>query len=144
MTYMGKLNLIVTLSFSTALFMFSHQVSATCQLPIPDGGDETYIPSKANIFGDIVKVELPYVFIKNGRTHQEETVSVSDITDVHSSYGGVSPLSVLKPNLQVWVWFKNCRKPKTGPSEVAYFQFFSSDPTDRATLDETGKVISVP
>jgi len=84
------------------------------------------------------------VFIKDGRTHQVEKISVSKITEAFSSYGGDAPLSVLQPNLQVWIWFKNCSKPKTGVAEAAYFQFFSTDPKDRAILDSSGKILSVP
>ncbi len=135
---------IATIGLLVSLLIASCQVSAKCQLPIPDGGDESYIPSKENIFGDIAKIELPYVFIRDGRTHQVEKVSISNIKEVYSSYGGDAPISVLQPNLQVWIWFKNCSRPKTGVPEVAYFQFFSTDPKDRATLDGNGKIISAP
>ena len=118
--------------------------SATCRLPIPDGGDENYVPSRENIFGNIERVELPNVFIKNGKTQRLEQISVSKITEIYSVYGGDGPLSDLKPNLQVWVWFENCKRPKEGVPNAAYFQIFSSDPTDRAKLDREGKIISVP
>src|SRR5438105_10574039 len=72
-------------------------VFATCRLPIPDGGDETYVPSRANLFGNIERVELPYVIVKNGKTHRLEKISVSKITEIYSVYGGDGPLSELKP-----------------------------------------------
>ena len=118
--------------------------SAACLLPIPDGGDETYVPSRENLFGNIERVELPYVFVRNGKTKRLEQISVSKITEIYSVYGGYAPLSDLKPKLQVWVWFENCKRPKEGFPNAAYFQIFSSDPTDRAKLDHEGKIISVP
>lgn len=119
-------------------------VFATCRLPIPDGGDETYVPSRENLFGDIERVELPYVFVKNGKTQRLEKISASKITEIYTVYGGFGPLSELKPKLQVWVWFENCERPKEGIPNAEYFQIFSTDPTDRAKLDRDGKIISVP
>jgi hypothetical protein len=137
-------SVIVTLVFMLTVSMTSFSVGANCNLPIPEGGEVGYIESKENIFGDIVKVKPPYVFIRDGRTQQVEKFSLSKLTEVYSSYDGYLPLSVLKPKLQTWVWFKNCTKPKTGVPEVAYFQFFSEDPKDRATLDSNGKILSTP
>lgn len=115
-----------------------------CRLPIPDGGDESYVPSKENLFGDIVRVELPLVTIKNGRSKVLEQVSVSKITDIYSVYGGDGPLSELKPGLQVWIWFEKCKRSTDGIPSAAYFQIFSKDPTDRAKLNRRGRIISVP
>lgn len=115
-----------------------------CRLPIPDGGDEGYVPSKENLFGDIVRVELPLVTVKNGRTQVLEQISVSKITEIYSVYGGDGPLSELKPGLQVWIWFENCKRPAGGVPLVAYFQIFSTDPTDRAKLNRHGRIVSVP
>jgi hypothetical protein len=101
-----------------------------CRLPIPDGGGEDYVPSKENLFGEIVRVKFPLVTIKNGRTHDLEQVSVSKISEIYSVYGGDAPLSELKPGLQVWVWFTKCKRPTEGTPLAAYFQIFSTDPTD--------------
>ena len=117
---------------------------AKCLLPIPDGGSEGYAPSKENLWGDIEKVELPFVYIKSGKNRQVVKVSVSKLKEVYSVYGGDGPLSVLRPHLQVWVWFENCKAPASGVPNVAYFQFFSSSPNDRATLDKEGRIVTVP
>lgn len=117
---------------------------AKCLLPIPDGGSEDYVPSKENLWGDIEKVELPFVYIKSGKSHQVVKVSLSKTKEVYSVYGGDGPLSVLRPRMQVWVWFDNCALPTRGVPNVAYFQFFSLDPNDRATLDNEGRIVSVP
>jgi hypothetical protein len=106
------------------LLMMSPPVFAKCFLPIPDGDDENYAPSKANLFGDIVKAELPFVFIKNGQTQKVEKVSVSKISEVYSVYGGIGPLLALRANMQAWIWFDNCVKPKSEVFDVAYLQFF--------------------
>ena len=118
--------------------------SAACRLPISDGGDEGYVPSKANLFGEIVRVEFPLVIIRNGKTQNLEQVSLSKISEIYSVYGGDGPLSELKPRLQVWVWFENCKRPTEGTPVAAYFQIFSSDPTDRAKVSRQGRIISVP
>jgi hypothetical protein len=115
-----------------------------CRLPIPDGVEEGYAPSKENLFGDIVRVDLPLVTVKNGRTQALEQVSVSKISEIYSVYGGDGPLSELKPGLQVWIWFEKCKRPAEGIPIAAYFQIFSTDPTDRAKLNRQGRVISVP
>lgn len=127
-----------------ALFLAPLSSWGACHLPIPDGGDEGYVPSEENLFGDIVRVKLPLVTIKNGRTHDLEQVSVSRIREIYSVYGGDGPLSELKPGLQVWVWFEKCKRPTEGVPFAAYFQIFSTDPTDRAKLNRQGKIISVP
>jgi hypothetical protein len=118
--------------------------SGACRLPIPDGGDERYVPSKENLFGDIVRIDLPLVTIRNGRTREVEQVSVSKIREIYSVYGGDGPLSDLKPGLQVWVWFQDCKRTAKEIPFVAYFQIFSTDPTDRAKLNRQGRIISVP
>ena len=118
--------------------------SGACRLPIPDGGDEGHVTSKENIFGDIVRVDLPLVTVKNGRTQVLEQVSVSNIREIYSVYGGDGPLSELKPGLQVWIWFEKCKRPAEGIPLAAYFQIFSTDPTDRAKLSRQGQIISVP
>ena len=139
---MKSRNLLLWLLIGFVLAPLS--ASATCRLPIPDGGDETYIPSRANVFGNIQRVELPYVFVIDGQTHHLEKISISKITEIYSVYGGDGPLSELKPKLQVWVWFANCKRPKEGFPNAAYFQIFSTDPTDRARLDREGRIVSVP
>jgi hypothetical protein len=117
-------------------------------LPTPDGGapdgSENYSPSKENIFGDIERVELPNVFVRNGKKKQLEQISVSKIGAVYSVYGGDEAVDALKPGLQVWIWFEGCKRPKDGPAFAAYFQFFSTDPNERAKLNRNGKIVSVP
>jgi hypothetical protein len=134
----------LVLCFCVGLLLTPLPSSGACRLPIPDGGDEDYVPSKANLFGDIVRVELPLVTIKNGRTQDLEQVSVSKIGEIYSVYGGDGSLSELKPGLQVWVWFEKCKRPTEGIPSVAYFQIFSTDPTDRARINRQGAIISVP
>jgi hypothetical protein len=89
-------------------------------------------------------VELPNVVVRNGRTKRLEDVSVAKIDAIFSVYGGDSPLTELKPGLQVWIWFVDCKRPKTGPAYAGYFEIFSSNPKDRAKLNRNGKIISVP
>ncbi|HEY5993321.1 MAG TPA: hypothetical protein VIU46_01855 [Gallionellaceae bacterium] len=127
-----------TLSFASPL------AKAACLLPISDGGGKDYMPSKENLWGDIERVELPFVYIKSGKTHEVVKVSLSRIDAVYSVYGGPGKLSLLRPRLQVWVWFENCREPGSGVPNAAYFQFFSADPNDRAALDKDGKITAVP
>jgi hypothetical protein len=117
---------------------------AACLLPIPDGGGEDYKPSKENLWSDIERVELPFVHIKSGTTHKTVKVSLAKIKEAYTVYGGPADFSTLKPKLQVRVWFENCRAPKNGVPNVAYFQYFSDDPKDRATLDKNGEIIAVP
>jgi hypothetical protein len=117
---------------------------STCHLPIPDGGPDGYMQSKENVFGEVEKVEFPNVFIKNGQTHKLEKVSLSQINSIFSVYGGDGSKSDLKPGMQVWLWFKDCKVHIGETPEVAYFQFFSTDPKDRAKLDANGKIVSVP
>ncbi|HNL22580.1 MAG TPA: hypothetical protein PKK51_11215, partial [Rhodocyclaceae bacterium] len=64
--------------------------------------------------------------------------------EIFSVYGGDAPLSELKPGLQVWVWFEKCKRPTEQIPFAAYFQFFSTDPTDRAKINRQGRIISVP
>lgn len=125
-----------------ALLLTPLSALAACKLPVPDGGGVS--PSKPNIFGSIERVELPYVFIRNGRTQQLEKVSLVKIGEIYSVYGGDAPFSDLQPRLQSWVWFAGCKRLKTGIPQAAYFQIFSSDPGDRAKLDRVGRIISVP
>lgn len=115
-----------------------------CRLPISDGGEEGYVPSKANIFGDIVEVELPLISTRNGKTKKLEQAFVSKTEEIFSVYGGFGSLADLKPEMQVWVWFENCKRPREGIPVAAYFQFFSTDPTDRATINRQGRIIAAP
>jgi hypothetical protein len=119
------------------------QVYAGCRLPVSDGA-ENYVPSTANIFGDIERVELPNVFVRNGKTKTLEKISVAKISAIYSVYGGDGAVDELKPGLQVWIWFASCKRPKDGLTYAAYFQFFSTDPNDRANLNQNGKIVSVP
>lgn len=125
-----------------ALMLSPLASQAACKLPIPDGGGTT--PSKPNIFGDIERVEPPYVFIRNGRTKLVEPVSISKIEEVFSVFGGDAPLSDLKPRFQVWVWFEGCKRNPSEVPNAAYFQIFSSDPMDRAKLNSDGSIVAVP
>lgn len=117
---------------------------AGCKLPIPDGGDEGYMPSKANLFGEITQVDLPTVTIRDGRAGSLAKVSLTEIRAIYSVYGGDWPLTDLKPKLQVWVWFEGCKHPKGGVPKAAYFQVFSTNPQDRAKLDWDGRIVSTP
>jgi len=119
---------ILVLWLLTVFILTPLPVCSECRLPVPDGGDETYVPSKENLFGNIERVELPYAFVRNGKTQRLEQISVSKITEIYTVYGGDAPVSELKPKLQVWVWFENCKRPKEGIPNAAYFQIFSTDP----------------
>ncbi len=134
----------LSICFCAGLFLVPLSSPAACRLPVPDGGDEGYVPSKENLFGDIVRVDLPLVTVRNGRTRKPEQISVADISGIYSIYGGDGPLSELKPGLQVWVWFRKCERPGEGIPFAAYFQVFSTDPGDRARLNRQGQIISVP
>lgn len=134
----------VALCLCIGLLLAPMTSSGACRLPIPDGGDEGYVPSKENLFGDIVRVELPLVSVKNGKTQDVEQISVSRISEIYSVYGGDGPLSDLKPGLQVWVWFEKCKRPTEGIPFAAYFQIFSTDPTDRAKINRQGRILSAP
>ena len=140
---MARINKFI-LCLCAGLLLAPLSSSGACSLPIPDGGGEGYVPSKENLFGDIVRVEFPLVTIRNGRTLGLEQVSVSKISEIFSVYGGDAPLSELKPGLQVWVWFEKCKRPTEQIPFAAYFQFFSTDPTDRAKINRQGRIISVP
>lgn len=144
MTKSVRAGLQILLLVAATLVLDWPTAEAKCMLPIPDGGPEDYVPSKENLWGNIEKVELPFVYIKSGKSRQVVKVSLSKIKEVYSVYGGDGPLSVLRPRLQVWVWFENCKSPNSGVPDVAYFQFFSSDPNDRATLDSEGRIVRVP
>lgn len=136
-------NLLVLLLGAATFGLAAPPAQAACLLPIPDGGGEDYTPSKENLWGDIERVELPFVYIKSGKTHKTVKVSLAKIKETYSVYGGPGSLSELQPKLQVWVWFENCRAPQKGVPNAAYFEFFSTDPNDRATLDKNGKIIAV-
>lgn len=135
--------LILLLGAATPAFAAPH-AKAVCNLPIPDGGPDDYKTSDENIWGDISKVELPFVYVKSGKTHKIVKISLAKVKSDFSVYGGDGPLSELKPGLQVWVWYENCKAPRKGIPNAAYFQIFSSDPKDRATLDDNGQIVSVP
>jgi hypothetical protein len=137
-----KFQLSTALGFGALLF-FAVQVHAGCRLPRPDGG-ENCRPSKESIFGEIERVELPNVFVRNGKTKRPEQISVAKIDAIYSVYGGDRAVEALKPGLQVWIWFKDCKRPKSGPIYAAYFEFFSINPKDRAKLNRNGKIVSVP
>lgn len=137
-------NLLCLLLGAAPLTLAAPPAKAECLLPTPDGSPGDFTPSRENLWGDIERVELPFVYIKSGKTHQVVKVSLSKIDEAYSVYGGPGKLSVLQPRLQVWVWYENCRAPGSGVPNAAYFQFFSSDPNDRATLDKGGKIIAVP
>lgn len=131
-------------SVASIIALIPLQLFAKCLLPIPDGGGDNYAPSRPNIFGEIDRVALPNVYVKNGKTGETEQVSVSQISEVYSVYGGDEQLAAIKPKLQVWIWFKDCKRSLTGPQNAAYFEIFSTDPKHRARLDRNGKIISVP
>ena len=61
MTRYASTCLIILLLVVAALVVDSSTAEAECLLPIPDGGPEDYVPSKENLWGDIEKVELPFV-----------------------------------------------------------------------------------
>ena len=117
---------------------------AGCKLPVTDGGDKGATPSKANLFGEITQVNLPTVTIRDGRTRSLAKVSLVEIREIYSVYGGDWPLTDLKPKLQVWIWFEGCKQPKGGVPTAAYFQVFSNNPQDRAKLDGQGRIVSAP
>ncbi len=131
------------LCLCSGLFLAPLPLYGACRLPIPDGGDEGYVPSRDNLFGDVVQVALPFVTVRNGRSKKVEQISVSRISAIYSVYGGDGPLSDLKSGLQVWVWYEDCKRPSEGIPFVAYLQIFSTDPTDRAKLDHQGRIVSV-
>jgi hypothetical protein len=120
------------------------ELFAKCLLPIADGGGHNYVPSRPNVFGVVERVDLPNVYVKNGKTGASEHVSVSQISEIFSVYGGDDHLAAITPKLQVWIWFKDCKRSSKGPQNAAYFQIFSIDPNDRARLDRNGNIITVP
>lgn len=137
-------NMLLLLLGAAAPAVAAPQAKSMCNLPIPDTTPDGYIVSKENLWGDITKVELPFVYIKSGKTHKTVKVSLSSIKEAFTVYGGDMPFAKLQPGLQVWVWYENCKAPRKGVPNAAYFQIFSSDPKDRAMLDKYGKIISVP
>lgn len=56
------------LCLCSGLFLAPLPLYGACRLPIPDGGDEGYVPSKDNLFGNVVQVALPFVTVRNGRS----------------------------------------------------------------------------
>ena len=132
------------LGIAVGLLLIPLSAVGACRLPVPDGGGDDYVPSPENIFGDIVRVKLPVVTIRNGKTHTLEQVSVAKTPEFYTVYGGDGSRSALKPGLQVWVWFKDCKRPAKGIPMAAYFQVFSTSPEDRAVLDPQGRIVSVP
>jgi hypothetical protein len=133
-----------SLLITTFIALIPMQLFAKCLLPIPDGGDEVYAPSRPNMFGNVERVAFPIVYVKNGKTGEIEQVSVSKISEIYSVYGGDGQLTAIKPRLQVWIWFEDCKRSASGPQKASYFQFFSTDPNDKAKLDRHGKIVSVP
>ena len=55
---------------------------AVCILPVPDGGGID--PTRANVYGNIERVDLPLVTIKDGKSGLLEQVSVAKITEIYS------------------------------------------------------------
>ncbi len=70
---------LLFLLLGAATGLASLPAKAECLLPIPDGGGEGYKPSKENLWGDIERVELPFVYVKSGKTHETVKVSLSRI-----------------------------------------------------------------
>lgn len=51
-------------------------------------------------------------------------LSASKSEEIFGVYGGLGSLADLKPEMQVWVWFENFKRPKEDSPVAAYFQFF--------------------
>jgi hypothetical protein len=105
-------------------------VLAACVLPVPDGGDVA--PSPANLHGRIVQVKpSAKVVVRPINTNKRVTVVLPRSATVYTAFGGDVPKNQLRTGQTAWVWFQNCKPPKTGLPVAAYFQIYSTDPNDQ-------------
>lgn len=102
--------------------------AAKCVLPLPDGGGE--MPSRENLHGTIVLIRPGEVQILR-KDQRRTSVAMPTAGTVFTAFGGDGDPVDLKVGQTVWVWFKNCRMPRSGLPEPAYFQIYSMDPKDR-------------
>ena len=112
-----------------ATLIISVNSHSKCIYPTPDDGDIT--PSIANIHGDITKVSGAKVFIKNKKNGRISSISLNKHSEYYTAFGGDFPPSALHQGQLAWVWFTQCKEPKSGEPEAAYFQIFSTDPKDK-------------
>jgi len=114
---------------------------AECAIPTPDGNNTA--PTRANIFGVVEHIEFPNVTILLDKNHASREISVEGIKEIYSVYGGFEAIGRLRNGMQIWVWFEGCAEPTKGKPRAIFLQFFSLDISDRATLDEEGRIVHI-
>lgn len=102
--------------------------AAGCVIPVPDGGDEK--PSRENLHGTITNIRTGEIQIRRKDGHLTG-VAMPKPGTIFTAFGGDGNPSDLKVGQTVWVWYTNCRVPKSGLPEPAIFQIYSMDPKDR-------------
>lgn len=123
-----------------ALLAPHHASLGACVLPVPDGDGPA--PTRANIIGDVDRVDLPFVFVLNKETDVVEQLTVAGLAEVNTVFGGSESVAAVRKGMQVWAWFRDCKRPDAGIPSLAYLMIYSRDPNDRATLDKSGKVVA--
>lgn len=121
-----------SLASATSVFAFAFlhggAFAANCVLPTPDGSGEN--PSRENLHGTIVRIRAGDVEIR--RNDRRRTLVAMPATGtVFTAFGGDGDPTDLKVGQTVWVWFKDCRMPKSGLPQPAYFQVYSMNPKDK-------------
>lgn len=122
---MGKIALT-----SLLLLALAHDwaFAANCVLPEPDGGGEK--PSRENLHGAIAHIRTGEIKVlsKDGRL---TSVATPKSETIFTAFGGDGKPSDLMVGQTVWIWYTNCKVPKTGLPEPAYFQVYSMNPKDK-------------
>jgi hypothetical protein len=104
-------------------------VHAKCQLPEPDGSDLK--PSRHNIHGTIAKLGRDYIVVKADRSNRHVIISRPAEGLIYSAFGGDLSNTELVAGQTVWIWYKECKAPKSGRPVPAYFQVYSKDLKDK-------------
>jgi len=101
--------------------------SNKCIIPAPDGGNAD-VASTENIHGKIIEKTNSTITVQN--KYGKALVRFNKKTELYTVFGGDGPLDVLRPGLEVWIWFQNCKKTtKKTPLANTIF-IYSTDPDD--------------
>lgn len=102
---------------------------AACVLPSPDGSDPA--PTAPNVHGVIAEVKAQDVVVRQAKTGNLVTVTLPEAPEIYTAFGGYTARTELRPGQTAWIWFVGCRWPPAGKPVSAYFQIYSTDPSDK-------------
>jgi hypothetical protein len=123
------------LRFATLPFLVAASInavgapSAECTLPVPDGADRK--PTTPNVHGVIAKFKGQEVVLRQAKTGRLVVIRLPEKPEIYTVFGGDAGLNELQAGQTAWVWFVGCKWPPTGKPTSAYFQIYSTDPSDK-------------